>query len=494
MPNKKYKKCRMCGGYKRVEAPGIQRSGGVFFNSQDGGYEPPTHGYSLRNQKKLKTANATPVGPYDEDSSYDNVTLRRNNNRAERADDSLLDMRGPKKPKTANATPVVPEYNDGSSYDNATPAVPEYNDGSSYDNVTPMDESEDNVTPMDESEDDVVSREIVPIPNSFNAMLIVKRGDTEWESFQEAAKIQGKLCKMKMYTNVQQCLKNNFMPNCRNPTPDDTLEADFKCGSEASMEGIVNETYVTSQARGIKSQMLVFLVNQNEGDLCDLPEEIEYPKKNKRRIWHGGTFKNLADRKGTKSLLRICTNGVTEEEWTKLDEHNSELFHNGYNNIKEKMQIQNKVSGFIIVDIVDSTTLYIDIICGTGAFDLLNTFIKWAKRNGYSEIKLSALPYVIAYYERFGFKLDGLTTDDGAPPKAVKYNERKIWCPLFPEQDSEFSEFLKDRAMSGHSGETKCTADAARNCSNQHTKECDDFWEACHSGGYHMTLPLSQVE
>lgn len=136
------------------------------------------------------------------------------------------------------------------------------------------------------------------------------------------------------------------------------------------------------------------------------------------------------------------------------------------------------ILGFALLKYIGKDGVYVDVICAKGAGTaLLDEVWKFAVRKGFVYIQLSALPHVINFYRRFGFKNTEAQCKADPDVEAFATRVEKL---LFADQleaikHPEFSQFLTYLVKKGLVHDKGC-------------KDIDLDPPGCSSDGYSMTL------
>lgn len=126
------------------------------------------------------------------------------------------------------------------------------------------------------------------------------------------------------------------------------------------------------------------------------------------------------------------------------------------------------VIGFVFIK-DQGEYFYIDVICAKGGGTaLLNEVEKIAKEKGKKGIKLSALPHVVSYYRKFGYKHHDECAVEEDPEVLAKYNE------LLAETVKKYKGEFQKKMDETHSRRRK-PAKLLTEEQKQERKEYDDY-------------------
>ena len=303
----------------------------------------------------------------------------------------------------------------------------------------------------------------------FQDILIVHHTDENFSAYRQMVLFNGHHCKQKF-------TKCYPMPPCGDSV---AWEKDMDARPECmpKIDNVVTKKYLSTQILSDDVVMIIFFLPRNE-TVCTMLTSL--PKKGGKDI--------------LSTMARLCRPGLNFSD--------SKKNNNQKNDTKEWLRMYNKgldpinpVTGFLLVKAIKDRPrdLYVDILCASQS--LIKTqpgivqFIEWAREHHYERIVLLSLPYVMHYYKKLGFRVDSQDEKDQDVP--IPPNNRKAWCPLYPENDETFQHYMQNLSRKGLGGQRCDASTILRQCERESTlNECQKLFGKCYEDGFRMVLEL----
>ena len=331
-------------------------------------------------------------------------------------------------------------------------------------NISPnkVEEAEKVSTKVEEAED---KRETLGTER-FQDILIVHRTDENFSAYRQMVVFNGHHCQQKF----TQCYP---MPPCGDSA---AWEKDMDARPECMprIDNVVTKKYLSTQLLSDDVVMIIFFLPRSE-TVCTMLTSL--PKKGGKDI--------------LSTMSRLCRPGLIFSDSTK---NGTKEWLRMYNTDLDPI---NHVTGFLLVKAIKDhpLDLYVDILCASQS--LIKTrpgivqFIEWAREHHYERIVLLSLPYVMHYYKKLGFRVDSQDEKDQDVP--IPPNNRKAWCPLYPENDETFQHYMQNLSRKGLGGQRCDTSSILRQCEKESKmRKCQKLFGICYEDGFRMVLELQR--